>query len=94
MASSLESTDARNRLEDLSGAEIKPSENPYEALIKACHGRPVSLLFSSLTFGNKQPTWVERFKGGKRQREAQQCLMPKNNGRKINIKQDMMKWQF
>ncbi|KAK4229414.1 RNA ligase/cyclic nucleotide phosphodiesterase [Podospora fimiseda] len=32
----LESTDARNKLEDLSGIIIKEGENPYDALIKAC----------------------------------------------------------
>jgi hypothetical protein len=34
--------DAGNKFEDLSGVEIKPGENPYDALINACHGSPVS----------------------------------------------------
>ncbi|KAK4164458.1 RNA ligase/cyclic nucleotide phosphodiesterase [Cladorrhinum sp. PSN259] len=33
----LESTDVRNKLEDLSGIIINEGENPYDALIKACH---------------------------------------------------------
>lgn len=36
MAPALESTDARNKLEDLSGITIQPGENPYKALIEAC----------------------------------------------------------
>ncbi|KAK0660402.1 RNA ligase/cyclic nucleotide phosphodiesterase [Cercophora samala] len=43
MASKLESTDVRNKLEDLSGVEIKPGENPYNALIKACHGHAAEI---------------------------------------------------
>ena len=39
---SLESTDARNKLEDLSGIVLKPGENPYNALIKACNNNPVT----------------------------------------------------
>ncbi|TGJ88752.1 hypothetical protein E0Z10_g119 [Xylaria hypoxylon] len=41
MGSVLELTDAKNKLEDLSGVEMKPGENPYNALIEACHGDPV-----------------------------------------------------
>ena len=41
MSPTLESTDARNKLEDLSGIKIAPGENPYEALIKACNNDPV-----------------------------------------------------
>ncbi|KAK5661697.1 hypothetical protein OQA88_9797 [Cercophora sp. LCS_1] len=40
MATALEPTDSRNKLEDLSGIVPRPGENPYEALIEACHGRP------------------------------------------------------
>ncbi|KAK0614972.1 ureidoglycolate hydrolase [Bombardia bombarda] len=43
MASALESTDARNKLEDLSGVKIRPGENPYDALINACSGRPAEI---------------------------------------------------
>ncbi|KAK3316663.1 ureidoglycolate hydrolase-domain-containing protein [Apodospora peruviana] len=43
MAPALESTDARNKLEDLSGIEIKPGKNPYHALIEACHGKPAEI---------------------------------------------------
>lgn len=35
-------TDVRNKLEDLSGIEIKPGENPYDAFINACNDDPVS----------------------------------------------------
>lgn len=37
MSPALESTDAKNKLEDLSGVKIRPGENPYKALIEACH---------------------------------------------------------
>ncbi|TPX12201.1 uncharacterized protein E0L32_007087 [Thyridium curvatum] len=37
MDSKLESTDAKNKLEDLSGVVLKPGENPYHALIDTCH---------------------------------------------------------
>ncbi|KAF7560483.1 hypothetical protein G7046_g3671 [Stylonectria norvegica] len=36
MTGQLSSTDARNKLEDLSGIVLQPGENPYTALIKAC----------------------------------------------------------
>jgi hypothetical protein len=42
MGSQLESTDAQNKLEDLSGIVVQPGENPYDALIRACRGDPVS----------------------------------------------------
>lgn len=42
MAAGLESTDVKNKLEDLSGVVLKPGENPYNALIEACHDDPVS----------------------------------------------------
>lgn len=32
----LETTDARNKLQDLSGVTIPPGANPYQALIEAC----------------------------------------------------------
>ena len=35
-----------NKLEDLSGLVLRPGENPYAALIKACNDDPVSALFS------------------------------------------------
>lgn len=35
-------TDARNKLEDLSGIVLQPGENPYGALLKACNDDPVS----------------------------------------------------
>ncbi len=43
MSAALESTDAKNRLEDLSGVALTPGENPYHALIAACSDDPVSL---------------------------------------------------
>ncbi len=42
MAAALESADAKNKLEDLSGVVLKPGENPYNALIEACDDNPVS----------------------------------------------------
>ncbi|KAF7534672.1 hypothetical protein G7054_g6029 [Neopestalotiopsis clavispora] len=39
----LESTDVRNKLEDLSGVVLKPGENPYNALIEACHNNPAEI---------------------------------------------------
>lgn len=41
MGSELVSTDAKNKLEDLSGITILPGQNPYEAFIKACNDNPV-----------------------------------------------------
>ncbi|POS68728.1 hypothetical protein DHEL01_v212877 [Diaporthe helianthi] len=43
MSPALESTDAKNKLEDLSGVTIKPGENPYKALIEACHDDPAEI---------------------------------------------------
>lgn len=43
MSVSLESTDAKNKLEDLSGVKFKAGENPYKALIEACNDDAVSL---------------------------------------------------
>ncbi|TDZ26472.1 hypothetical protein C8034_v004134 [Colletotrichum sidae] len=43
MGSQLVSTDAKNKLEDLSGIKILPGENPYQALIKACDDDPVEI---------------------------------------------------
>ncbi|KAK5628648.1 hypothetical protein RRF57_004365 [Xylaria bambusicola] len=45
MGSILESTDVKNKLEDLSGVAVKPGENPYNALIEVCHGDPVESSF-------------------------------------------------
>ena len=53
MGTILESTDAKNKLEDLSGVTIKPGENPYEALIKACNNNPVSLPRTKLSVGDR-----------------------------------------
>nr|XP_036585065.1 uncharacterized protein CTRU02_05034 [Colletotrichum truncatum]KAF6794833.1 hypothetical protein CTRU02_05034 [Colletotrichum truncatum] len=43
MGSQLVSTDAKNKLEDLSGITILPGENPYQALIKACNDDPAEI---------------------------------------------------
>ncbi|EFX04557.1 hypothetical protein CMQ_1485 [Grosmannia clavigera kw1407] len=40
MVPPLESTDVRNNYEDLSGAEIRPDDNPYESLIAASNDDP------------------------------------------------------
>lgn len=40
------SADANNVYQDLSGVSIDCSENPYNALIKACHGQSVGLISS------------------------------------------------
>lgn len=42
MVAQLELTDARNKLEDLSGIQLQPGENPYTALIRTCNDNPVS----------------------------------------------------
>jgi hypothetical protein len=41
MGSILELPDVKNKLEDLSGMVLKPGDNPYNALIDACHDDPV-----------------------------------------------------
>ncbi|KAK4154177.1 RNA ligase/cyclic nucleotide phosphodiesterase [Chaetomidium leptoderma] len=41
--SELRLADAGNKFEDLSGVDIKPGENPYDALINACHGSPAKI---------------------------------------------------
>lgn len=41
MSDKVSSTDAHNKLEDLSGIALKPGENPYAAFIKACHNSHV-----------------------------------------------------
>lgn len=41
MSPMLESTDAKNKLEDLSGIKLEPGENPYKSLIEACDDDPV-----------------------------------------------------
>lgn len=43
MVSQLVSTDAKNKLEDLSGIVIKPGQNPYDALIEACGNDPAEI---------------------------------------------------
>ncbi|KAI0870875.1 RNA ligase/cyclic nucleotide phosphodiesterase [Hypoxylon argillaceum] len=43
MGSILELTDVKNKLEDLSGVVVKPGENPYNALIEACHNDPAEI---------------------------------------------------
>lgn len=48
MKPAIESVDARNKLEDLSGIEIKPGENPYDALIQACKDEPVGASVDAL----------------------------------------------
>lgn len=47
MSAVLESTDAKNKLEDLSGIVIEPGGNPYDALIAACSNDPVSRTLDS-----------------------------------------------
>ncbi|KAG7108806.1 hypothetical protein HYQ44_012170 [Verticillium longisporum] len=57
MGAQLESTDAKNKLEDLSGITILPGQNPYEALIKACeddHAEIQSLYSAHRTKRNQQ----------------------------------------
>ncbi|KAI1751748.1 RNA ligase/cyclic nucleotide phosphodiesterase [Xylaria castorea] len=43
MGSILKSIDVKNKLIDLSGVVVKPGENPYNALIEACHDDPVEV---------------------------------------------------
>ncbi|KAI1502570.1 60S ribosomal protein L44 [Biscogniauxia marginata] len=43
MGSILNSTDAANKLEDLSGVVLKPGENPYNALIEAANDDPAQI---------------------------------------------------
>jgi hypothetical protein len=43
MSRVLESTDARNKLEDLSGVSIGPGQNPYEVFIRHCNDDAVCL---------------------------------------------------
>lgn len=45
MVAQFETAEARNKLEDLSGIQLQPGENPYNALIKACNDNPVSDIF-------------------------------------------------
>ncbi len=47
MAPVLESADAKNKLEDLTGVVTKPGENPYQPLISAGDDDPVRLLLQS-----------------------------------------------
>ncbi|KAM0415742.1 hypothetical protein ACHAPT_013290 [Fusarium lateritium] len=43
MVAQLELTDARNKLEDLSGIQLQPGENPYTALIRTCNDNPAEI---------------------------------------------------
>ncbi|KAL4725402.1 hypothetical protein ACLX1H_007549 [Fusarium chlamydosporum] len=43
MVAQFESAEARNKLEDLSGIQLQPGENPYNALIKACNDDPAEI---------------------------------------------------
>lgn len=43
MGSVLESTDVKNKLEDLSGVVLKPGDNPYNALIESCNDDPAQI---------------------------------------------------
>ncbi|KAJ9141802.1 DNA repair protein RecO [Pleurostoma richardsiae] len=43
MVSALEPTDAKNKLEDLSGVTIQPGQNPYDALVLACNNDPAGI---------------------------------------------------
>lgn len=56
MGSILESTDVKNKLEDLSGVVIKPGENPYNALINACNNDPVESHSLSLIIPFRSPS--------------------------------------
>lgn len=47
--SGLPLADAGDKFEDLSGVEIKPGDNPYDALIQACQDSPVSFIFVLLS---------------------------------------------
>lgn len=52
MSPALESTDAKNKLEDHSGVKVQPGENPYKALIEACHDdavRPGNFVMAMLS---------------------------------------------
>lgn len=55
MNSVLESTDAKNKLEDLSGVKIQPGENPYKALIAACNDDQVC--YKAFTLGKVCLGW-------------------------------------
>lgn len=58
MSPALESTDAKNKLEDLSGVTVQPGENPYKALIEACHDDAVRL---SIYIGRVDEIWIRCF---------------------------------
>ena len=60
--------DAANKFEDLSGVEIKPGDNPYDALINACDGSPVSSFFLLLLENDKLLDY-----GGKETDPASKC---------------------
>jgi len=50
MIPALESTDVKNKLEDLSGVVLRPGENPYNALIETCHDDPVEFPLLPVSF--------------------------------------------
>lgn len=52
-AAGLVLADAGNKFEDLSGVEIKEGDNPYDALINACHGSPVSGILFFMVAGRR-----------------------------------------
>ncbi|KAK3394869.1 RNA ligase/cyclic nucleotide phosphodiesterase [Podospora didyma] len=43
MTPTLDAASNGNQFQDLSGIEIKAGDNPYDALIEACHGHPVEI---------------------------------------------------
>lgn len=50
----LESTDSRNKLEDLSGIVLRPGDNPYEVFIDACNNNHVSLVFECIEYTSRE----------------------------------------
>lgn len=68
-SSELPVTDDGNKFEDLSGVEIKPDENPYDALINACDGDPVSRLLSQVLVRKRKKRKKKKRIVGKRNGE-------------------------
>lgn len=67
---------AGNKFEDLSGVAIKPGDNPYDALINACQGSPVSRPLPRMPCPerggrSKGPAWKGRREGGTRRCETE-----------------------